>query len=62
MRRELVVDLAAPALRTGPDVAAADADREENHDPDGAADTAGLTSEARLENAPFSASADVRRF
>jgi hypothetical protein len=36
-----VVDLAAPAPRTGPDAAAADADREENHDPEAA--TADLT-------------------
>ena len=34
-QRKPVVDLAMPVLRTGPDVAAARADREENHDPGG---------------------------
>ena len=35
IKRKPVMDLAMPALRTGPDVAAARADREENHDPGG---------------------------
>lgn len=50
-----VVDLAAPTLPTGPEVAAACVDREENHDP-GGRPILGLTNEARLENAPSEAS------
>ena len=34
-QRKPVMDLAMPVLRTEPDVAAARADREENHDPGG---------------------------
>ncbi len=49
-RRKPVVDLAAPARRTGPDAAAADTDREENHDPEAATAKVGLTEAARLEN------------
>jgi hypothetical protein len=39
-----------PVLRTGPDVAAARADREENHDPGGQRKRQVLTRELRLEN------------
>ena len=54
--RKPVVDLAAPALRTGPDVAAAHADRVENRDPSDIGVQQGLTRKARLENAPSVAS------
>ena len=50
IERKPVMDLAMPALRTGPDVAAARADREENHDPGERRKTAVLTKELRLEN------------
>ena len=49
-QRKPVVDLAMPVLRTGPDVAAARADREENHDPGGQRKQQVLTGELRLEN------------
>ena len=35
IKRKPVMDLAMPVLRTGPDVAAAHADREATHDPGG---------------------------
>jgi hypothetical protein len=44
-----VMDLAMPVLRTEPDVAAACADREENHDPGGDI-TAVSTRQLRLEH------------
>ena len=53
--RQLAVDLAAPALRIGPDVAAANADRVENRDPERRRWIKWLTREARLENAPLGA-------
>jgi hypothetical protein len=49
-QRKPVMDLAMPVLRTGPDVAAARADREENHDPGGQRKRQVLTRELRLEN------------
>ena len=50
IKRKPVMDLAMPVLRTGPDVAAARADREENHDPGARHNKAVLTTELRLEN------------
>ena len=50
IKRKPVMDLAMPVLRTRPDVAAARADREENHDPGERNNKAVLTGELRLEN------------